>query len=319
MKKFNIFYLVGFFVFLQCFFSTASKAHIVVTIKPLHSIVSNLTKNTTINTALLIKETASPHDFHLKPSHIRLVRNADLVIYIDEHFETFLPKVLAAHSNPSAGFKITDHIRRHMIAVRGEFGCGCCFKEEEHGHHHEHHGHKHAHSHDTELDFHFWMDPKVVSFFAEVVTQKLSVLYPTEKEMLQQNLADLKVKLEKLDTLLKYRLSGLEDKPMVVFHDAYQYYEKAYGIQIVDVISPKVHISPSAKHISALRKKVKNFDVQCVLSEPQFENNWIKTVTEGMDVGVSEIDPLGANRLPGEAQYFLMMQDIAKQILECQK
>ena len=70
-----------------------STPNVVVSIKPIHSIVNTLMEGVS-RPQLLLESSDSAHTFHLKPSQLKLLSNADLVITIGDGFETSLKKTL---------------------------------------------------------------------------------------------------------------------------------------------------------------------------------------------------------------------------------
>jgi len=71
------------------FGSYAGTPEILVSIKPLHSLVSSITQGVTTPQLLLEKQT-SAHNFQLKPSQKRKLSQADLFIYSSNNIESFV-------------------------------------------------------------------------------------------------------------------------------------------------------------------------------------------------------------------------------------
>ena len=304
MKKLSFIYFVGFFALIQSlFWVPAISAHLVVTIKPLHSVVSQMAKDTNIHVELLLKENISPHDFHLKPSHMLLIQKTDMVIYIDDHFETFLPKALEKLSPNQHILRASDIMLDQLLPLRGK-------------HHHEHTGNCCP---DGEWDFHFWLDPQKMLYFSQAVYEKLAQKYPEYQVVLQKNMEEMQSNLLQLDLRLKQKTKSLQAMNFIVFHDAYQYFEKAYGLHMIGVVMPKAGISPSARHIRKLRRKIRREQVKCILSEPQFSNQWVEKLAADMKLYAGEIDPLGANIPAGESHYPQMIEAIADGLLACEQ
>ena len=126
--------------------------------------------------------------------------------------------------------------------------------------------------------------------------------------------------MKKLDALTKEieaDLKPIRDRGYVVFHDAYQYFEKRFGLSAVGSITVSPEVLPGAERVSELRDKVESLNASCVFSEPQFEPKLVKTITENTDAGTGVLDPLGANIKDGPELYFTLIRNMAKSLKDC--
>lgn len=317
------------------FHSEKSLAHVTVTIKPLHSLTLNLVKNTDIKTVLLIKGNVSPHVFYLKPSHQRFLNKSDLIVYIDDEFETFLKKPLAGLRHKVDQLSLGSYLRKSLVPQRQEFGCPHCAAEarvkhhndyyayaQEHGDHkHEHreHGHHNHEKHESHqlLDYHFWMDPDLAAEASRVIARRLIKTYPKWENEIKANLQELESRLKILGAEIKSKFMKLENAKFIAFHDAYQYLENAYFLTLVDVVLINHDHSPSVKHVHRLRKKIKQNNIKCIFSEPQFEHRWLYPIADNLEVKLVEIDPLGSLLPASEDQYFVMMHQLTTNMRKC--
>ena len=90
-------------------FSAPLKAEInvVTSIKPLHSLTSYIMDGVG-EPELIIDGVASPHNFQIKPSHAKMLQNADLVIWVGEDLESFLPTALKSIPKDAVVFELLD-------------------------------------------------------------------------------------------------------------------------------------------------------------------------------------------------------------------
>lgn len=306
---------------------------VVVSIKPLHSMVSAIIGDTGEATLLLDNNT-SPHDFQLKPSQLRTMYNSKVIFYIDDKFETFLTSVFESLPKRVGKYSVAQ-IKGLKIYEQREGGAweghGHHHEEEHHHdkhheeeHHHEkegHHEEKHHHEeedhHDEKhenYDMHIWLDPtnaiKLVNFY----TKELSKIFPSNKEVYLKNSKAYIEKITKLDLELKSSLAGLQDKSYIVFHDAYQYFEKAYHLKAVGSITLDPNESPSPKRLLEIRRKIDKSEVLCIFREPQFSDRLVKIVVEGSKAKSGTIDPLGATIEPGEGLYLQLLKNMGLSI-----
>ena len=123
-----------------------------------------------------------------------------------------------------------------------------------------------------------------------------------------------------LDTLISEidaELESVKGKGYIVFHDAYQYFERRFGVSAVGSITVSPEILPGAKRVSELREKVKSLDATCVFSEPQFEPKLVQTITENTNARTGVLDPLGADLASGPNMYFTLIRNMARSLKDC--
>jgi zinc transport system substrate-binding protein len=143
----------------------------------------------------------------------------------------------------------------------------------------------------------------------------LGDLDPAHQQRYAENSKKLQARLDKLDTELKTRLAPVRTTPYVVFHDAYHYFESAYGLNAVGSITIDPERAPGAKRIAEIREKIKDLQARCVFSEPQFESRLVQTVIEGTGARTGVLDPLGADLDPGENSYFVLLENLADNLI----
>ena len=116
---------------------------------------------------------------------------------------------------------------------------------------------------------------------------------------------------------LSERLSPLTGRSFVVFHDAYQYFEKRFGLDAAGSVTVSPDLAPSVKRISALRAKIGQLKAACVFAEPQFEPRLIATITENTTAKRGVLDPLGASIPAGAGHYTALLRKMAADFAEC--
>ena len=97
MRQHNFFLMFLKIVFFSAILVSTSSARaelkVVTTIKPLHSLIANVMDGVG-EPALIIEGSTSPHSFTLKPSHAKLLEEADIIFWIGEGIETFMERPL---------------------------------------------------------------------------------------------------------------------------------------------------------------------------------------------------------------------------------
>ena len=130
--------------------------------------------------------------------------------------------------------------------------------------------------------------------------------------------ANLKKAHKDLDKLTKKVKSELnKDFKSIVFHDAYQYFEKRFGINILGAFTVNTDVMPGAEQLAEIREVIEHDKVSCVFSEPQFNPDIIKAVAKDTNIATGVIDPLGATLDPGKDLYFNLIGNMSKSFKGC--
>jgi zinc transport system substrate-binding protein len=105
----------------------------------------------------------------------------------------------------------------------------------------------------------------------------------------------------------------------IVFHDAYQYFEAVYDIPASGAISLGDASDPSAARIAEIANRIKTENIDCVLSEPQFNARLVKTVMGATDAKTQVIDPIGFGISTGSSLYPELIRSMAQSLVDCLK
>lgn len=282
--------------------------NVVVTIKPLHALVSQVM--TGVGTPeLLVQGAASPHTYALKPSDASKLNRADVFFRMSDAMEPFTAKV--AKSLPKRVQVITLQDSRGLKLYQRR--SGATFDD---GHDHGGGGHDHDHGHDA-TDGHSWLDPVNAKVLADRIAQILSAKEPANAARFAANAATLKTKLDELSTELAGELAPVAGKPYIVFHDALQYFERRYKLRVAGSISISPDVPPSAKRLSTLRKKIASLGAVCVFAEPQFDTRLVDNLIEGTRARTGTIDPEGLKIEAGPELYFALLRNLTRDLKNC--
>ena len=283
--------------------SNAISSEIVVSIKPLHSLVSAVTEGSN-SVSLVIDGSMTPHNFALKPSHAKLLNNAKVLFYIDDEFESGLKKTVKGLPKSVKVIRVSKMKKLRLLSTRADDNW------EEDGHDHHDHGH-------SSNDLHFWLDPNNAIEIVKSITQELSAIYPENINIYKKNAKNIIKEIKTTDLLIKSMLEPVRNKPYIVFHDAYQYFEKAYSLKSVGSILVDPELPASAKRIIKIRSKIKSLNAHCVFKEPQYRAKIVKTVIDGTTTKIGILDPLGADIKSGPGMYTSLLKNIAENLNAC--
>lgn len=275
--------------------SFAHAATILTSIKPIQLITLELTKGVS-EPEVLVASNASPHDYALKPSDVKRLRTADLVIWYGSDLEPFLTKVLESQQNVLTLSETED------LELR-EYGGG---------HHHDHDGHDHG-SHDP----HFWLGYKPTLQIAQAISERLAEIDAENKAEYQANFAAFKAQLTEQQEQIKAQLAPVAEAGYYVFHDAYGYFEQDFPLNHLGYFTVSPDRKPGAKTLIAIRKALKSQNAQCVFSEPQFTPAVVESVTRGSQAKTGVLDPIGAEIDVVAGGYFKFKQNLADSFSQC--
>lgn len=287
--------------------AAAAVPEVVASIKPVHSLVAGVMRGIG-EPRLLIRETASPHTYSLRPSEAQALADADLVFWIGEDLETFLARPLGTLAADARSVALMERPGLTLRAVR-EGGI-----REPHAGHDPGHGHEHGHEAN---DAHIWLDPGNAELLVDTIADELSAADPANAARYRTNAEDLSARIDRLDDELGSRLGAVADRPFVVFHDAYRYFEDRYGLNAVGAVTVSPDRQPGAGRLAGIRTELEALGAVCVFAEPQFEPAVIDSVIEGTEVRRGVLDPLGAGLDDGPGLYFELMRGLADRLADC--
>ncbi|WP_130932042.1 zinc ABC transporter substrate-binding protein [Pseudomonas sp. Sample_24] len=300
-RIFSIF--VAFIASVLLMGSAQAEVKVLTSIKPLQLIAAAVQDGVAIPEVLL-PPGASPHNYALRPSDVRKVQSVDLLYWIGPDMEGFLPRVLNGRTLPSVSVQVLPGMKlRH-------------FAEDNHSHAEEADEHDHDHRPGS-LDAHLWLSPINARVIATKMAADLSAADPANAARYQSNLKAFDERLDALDVRLKKRLAGIEGKPYFVFHEAFDYFEDAYGLKHAGVFSVAAEVQPGAQHVAAMRARLQEVGKTCVFSEPPLRPRLAETLVAGLPVKLAELDALGGYT-PATAQgYEQVLEKLGNDLAGC--
>jgi zinc transport system substrate-binding protein len=287
----------------------------------------------------------------MKPSHAKMLQEADLIFWVGEDLESFLEKPLKSIAKKAEKIELMEikglnklkFRERNIFDGHDDHGHDDehkeddhAKKEDDHGHDDEHkeddhakkeddHGHDDEHKEDGhdeheghahgEYDPHIWLDPSNAKIILKEMAEHL-----IEKDQKNASVykSNLKKALKDLDKLTKTVKSDLnKDFKSIVFHDAYQYFEKRFDVNVLGAFTVNTDVMPGAEQLAEIREIIEHDKVSCVFSEPQFNPDIINAVAKDMNISTGVLDPLGATLNPGKDLYFDLIGNMSKSFKGC--
>ena len=323
MKKLS--FILSILSLLMIFTPANAEIKVVTSIKPIHSLASYLMDGVG-KPDLIVDGFNSPHGFSMKPSHAKMLQNADLVFWIGEDLESFLEKPLNSIAKKAEkielieikGLNVLKFRERNIFdehdhddhAKKEDDHDDHDKKEDDHEDHDGHEGHGHG-----EYDPHIWLDPINAKVILKEMTEHL-----IENDL--KNASTYKSNLDKaLNDIDKLTMDVMtesnESTSSIVFHDAYQYFEERFNVKILGAFTVNTDVMPGAEQLSEIREIIEHDKVKCIFSEPQFNPDIIKVVAKDMNIKTGVVDPLGATLNPGKDLYFDLIRNMSASFKDC--
>ncbi|CAI1809673.1 High-affinity zinc uptake system protein znuA precursor [Serratia fonticola] len=289
-------------------------AAVVTSIRPLGFIASAIADGVT-PTEILLPDGASPHDFALRPSDIQRLRSADLVLWVGPDMEAFLTKSLT-QLPANKQLAISELPAVQPLLMKGDDDHDHDHAAEAHSHADGDDGHDHHHG---DYNMHVWLSPEVAKVTAIAIHDRLLELMPQKKDKLDANLRQFEDQLAQTDKNLVKMLTPVQGKGYFVFHDAYGYFEKHFGLSPLGHFTVNPEIQPGAQRLHQIRTQLVEQKAICVFAEPQFRPAVINAVAKGTNVRSGTLDPLGTGIELGKDSYGNFLTALSNQYVSCLK
>jgi len=318
------------------FFTPANaELKVVTSIKPIHSLASYLMDGIG-KPELIVDGYASPHGFSMKPSHAKMLQNADLIFWVGEDLENFLEKPLKSIAKKAEKIELIEIKGLNVLKFRernifdehdhddhghddhgkkedahddhGHDDHGK--KEDDHDDHDEHEGHAHG-----EFDPHIWLDTMNAKAMLNEMAEHLIENDPKNEAKYKSNLDKALKDIDKLTIEVMTELNNSVSS--IVFHDAYQYFEKRFNVNVLGAFTVNTDVMPGAEQLAEIREIIEHDKVACVFSEPQFNPDIINAVAKDMKIKTGVLDPLGATLDSGKDLYFKLIRNMSASFKGC--
>ena len=289
----------------------AEVPRVTATTKPIHSLVAAVMGDLGVPD-LIVKGGASPHTYSLRPSDAANLEAAGVVFWTGHGMELFLEDSIETLAPGAAIVALSATPGIELLPVR-EGGAFEAHEDEDD----EHEGHDDEDDALEEMDMHFWLDPVNAGLMLSHIAQTLSAADPEHRETYAANAAAETARVEQLIAATEATLAAVKDKPFIVFHDAYQYFERRFGLNVVGSITVTPDTLPGAQRIGELRERVESAGAVCVFAEPQFEPAVVGTIIEGTPAKSGVLDPEGGSLTEGPHLYAELIQGLADALSDC--
>lgn len=284
-----------------------SALNIQVSIKPIHSIAAFICQGV-LEPGLLMTGQESPHTQALTPQQLQALQQADLVIWIGPEYESRWQQPLSQQVKPEKILTLMHAAGLTLYPYRQQ------------GPVHTHaceHGHDHSPSFN---DGHIWLDIDNAKVIAQTIAQTLIKLDPSHKGIYQRNLSMFLEEITALATDLSEQLGALQNKFYLIYHDGMQYLDRRYRLQTAASLVAEPDYPPNAQDLLRLKSWLTTLPPEqkpaCVFTEPGFEGGIAQNLAAEFGLKCHMVDYIGYEVLAGPQAYFLMMRQLAADLLE---
>jgi len=266
---------------------------VVADIAPVHALVAQVMAG--VGTPdLILRPGSTPHGYALRPSGARALQAADLVVWIGPGLTPWLTGPIA-NLAPNA-------VRLELLEAPGTItrpyrGAG----DDGHG----------------QTDPHAWLDPENGRIWLGLIAERLIALDPDNAGRYRANAAEGQAILERLAGEIEILLGPVKNRPYVTYHDAYQYFEARFGLAPVGAVSLGDASDPSPARLVTLARKMRENNVACAFSEPQFDDGLLRAAAAGEALKIAVLDPMGSALTPGASLYPDLLRAMARAMADC--
>ena len=274
--------------------ASAEAFSVAVTVKPVHSLVAGIMQGVA-EPVLVMGTSASPHHYTLRPSERRALANASLIFWVGPELESFMPRILGSLDASSKNVALIEAKGLLRLPART--------------------AHHHAAAH-SQIDPHIWLSPQNAHAMVDAIADELSRLDAAHAHIYADNSKRLHQRIRESDGQIRRQLAG-KTSAFLSYHDAYQYFEQAYGLNNAGFVSSGDEISPSAKYVHELRDKIRKQQLHCLFYEAPSRPALVDTLTRGLAVEAMELDAMGTRFKPGEDTWFKIIHNLAGAYNSC--
>ena len=283
-------YLIGLLALLSLPAAPGDNAfRVVVSIKPIHSIVAGLMEGTE-GPELLIDGDRTPFAFDLTPEQRASLNSADLVIWVGAELENALGPALNEIGSEVRVVELLSSPSMKVLPSRFD---------------------------DRRRDPYLWMDNRNAILLIDELTRLLQDLDPSRAHLYMRNRRQLLQRLSLLDRELEYGYRGLKAGSAVQYYDTLQYFEQAYALPVIDHVAASPEHAVDAASLLKVRGLIGRGEAVCLLTDVGLEMKHLSVITQGLSPRLAELDLLGRQWDAGPDLYFRLMRHTSDKIKEC--
>ncbi len=276
---------------------------IVVSIKPLYSLVAHLTEGIS-KPVLLMKQMQSPHHYNMRPSERRLLANAKMIIWTGPQMESYLNKIIEQQASSTSIITAMQAKNLKLLNKRNL---------------HSHDRDEHTSSANSEklymIDPHIWLSTHNAMAISKHITELLIRYNPENTGQYNKNLDTLLNKIEQIKGYIKTSLKT-HNEPFIAYHDAFQYFEDENTLNYIDSINFNEETGASLKHMHQIKRLINKHNIQCLVYQAP-KPAIIDRLIAQSSVKAVALDPLGMDVHDDKNAWFELMRQLTLNFRHC--
>ena len=243
----------------------------------------------------LLPADVSPHDYQFRPRDLKRIGAADVIVLNGLGLEDWFARAIRANSKDAKKkvVRIADGLPeavlvRHLPTIEVGAGKGTTS------------AHDHDHDHDDaakQANPHLWLDPQIARHGVSNSLHALQAADPANAAGYAMNATAYLAKLDVLDAEIRAETTTIRGRPVVTFHDAFPYFCRRYGLDLVGIIEEVPGTDPSPRYLAALLKVVRAKGVKVLFTEPSSNPRLAKRLADDLGIAVAELDVLETGAL----------------------
>jgi zinc transport system substrate-binding protein len=279
-------YFILLLTSLLCSLSRAD-VNIVTTIKPLQMIAEAVVQEYG-SVSSIVDPQQSPHHFNVLPSDRVNLARADMVVWIGPLFETRISDFFEQVDFKAKTITVIDILGLQLHGVG-----------------------------DGQIDAHVWLNSSNAVRIAKAIAEQAAEMDPVNEASYHQNLRKFISQIESTNRQIAQKFQAPSATNYAVYHNAYQYFEKQFGLQHEMVILLDPEVQPGIREIIELRRQVKRQQPSCLLVEFDSRSDLVSTVLNGHELKQITVDLLGSNVNPRGNVYSEYIATLADDFYQC--
>ncbi|MAD57372.1 MAG: hypothetical protein CMK44_02195 [Porticoccus sp.] len=303
------YHILALFLFISSPSFALQTTKVSTSIRPVAMLVKSVVGDE-IPVQILLPGSVSPHDYQLRFSDIKLIKESDVFFWVGPTLESGISKAVNNHGSLNA---------IKLMGVSGLHWPSSFSKHHHHHHHHEEHKGELIISEDVHdyRDPHIWLSPRNAIKIVTVINNSLGKIYPENKITFDKNTNNFKSSMKSLDKLIGDRLKEVEKKGFLVAHDGYRHFVDHYGLNQLGVIDLTDDISSSAKHKGKLNRL--SDKTSCIFTDPQHSSKSANQLAEKFDISSRKLDLMGHDIPLKKNSYIEFLGKFSETVVECLK
>ena len=230
---------------------------------------------------MIVDPSFDEHEYNLRSSDLRALKEARLVFFIDKNFEKKIAKIADKNF-----YELSKSASVQLVAARPNL---------------------------QKLDIHFWLSPENAKKIAQFMTQKLCEVEEKDCKIFQKNLAQFEKNLAAVNGRITSKIAPLREKNFIFFRDEFRYFENSFALRPQKIMTFENQQNLAAKGLKELDELVKVQKISCIFDEKRSEKNSAQKLAKNYQIRLQTLDIIGSR----DSSYFSILEKLADDFVGC--